>query len=347
MRTVGETEAAISPRLRDLLGVRLARLPGDCLTVLRVAAAAGRSVDARLLARVSGMRHIDVERAIRTAVDEQILVRAPDDAAPGYRFRHEIMRTMVESRLLPDEAARIHGRYAQALGADPATRPDPAVMAYHWDAAGDARRALTAHVEAGLAAEAAYAFAEALLHLERAVALWAAVDDAEAHAGLPRFVVVQHAAGAAARSGDYERAIALTREIDRVRTAGGLGLVRGGSLEPALVPLGNQASTRQRSRRPGRPSRRWVTGAVGERMPWPTSPAWSSASGASSRPWLMRPTRWPSLASSAPSRRSSSRAASSDGAWSTKAGSTMASTASGARSQPPTSSTHSTASRPH
>ena len=40
-------------------------------------------------------------------------------------------------------------------------------------------------------------------------------------------------------------------------------------------------------------------------------------------------------------------AASSDGAWSTKAGSTMASTASGAPSQPPTSSTHSTASRPH
>ena len=183
------------------------------ITVLRVAAAAGRSVDAPLLARVSGMRHIDVERAIRTAVDEQILVRAPDDAAPGYRFPPRIMRTMVESRLLPDEAARIHGRYAQALGADPATRPDPAVMAYHWDAAGDARRALTAHVEAGLAAEAAYAFAEALLHLERAVALWAAVDDAEAHAGLPRFVVVQHAAGAAARSGDYERAIALTREI--------------------------------------------------------------------------------------------------------------------------------------
>ena len=189
MRTGGATEVAISPRLRDLLGVRLARLSGDCLAVIRVAAAAGRSVDTPLLVRVSSMRRVDVERAIRDAVDEQILVRSLDDAAPGYRFRHEITRTMVESRLLPDEAARLHGRYAHALGAETDSRPDPAVMAYHWDAAGDARRALTAHVEAGLAAEAGYAFAEALVHLERAIALWTAVDDPEAQVGLPRDVV--------------------------------------------------------------------------------------------------------------------------------------------------------------
>ncbi len=206
-----DNEGALPPKLRDLLAARLARVPDDVLTVLRIAAAAGRTIDDRLLVTASGLSADQVQRAVRAAVDDHVLVRVPGEA--GYRFRHEILRALVASQLLPDEARHIHVAYARALMEEPADRRTATEVASHWDAAGEPVRALGAHLEAAQSARSTYAYDEARHHFQRALELWAHVPDAEAVCSMPRTALLAEAATATAKAGDLPTAIALTRQL--------------------------------------------------------------------------------------------------------------------------------------
>jgi predicted ATPase len=75
-----------------------------------------------------------------------------------------------------------------------AGRGVPAALAYHWYAALDLPRALSAAVEAAARAMASYASAEALRHLERTLEIWPQVADAEQRTGLD-LVEVNRASG--------------------------------------------------------------------------------------------------------------------------------------------------------
>jgi DNA-binding CsgD family transcriptional regulator len=203
----------LPPKLRDLLAARLSQVPDDVLAVLRVAAAAGRSIDDDLLTRASGLEAEQVQRAVRAAVDDHILVRSDGPTRSGYRFRHEILRALVASQLLPAEASRIHAAYARALTEESSGRQNATEIANHWDAAGERERALAAHLEASQAAVESFAFGQAYEHDERALELWDQIDNAAALTSVSRMSVVDSAASAAARAGDFDRAIELTREV--------------------------------------------------------------------------------------------------------------------------------------
>ena len=202
---------ALPPKLRDLLAARMAHVPPEVLEVLRVAAAAGRTIDDRLLARASKLDEAQVSRAVRATVDDGILIRGQSLGRPAYRFRHEILRAQVAAQLLPAEARRVHAAFAQALSDEPG-QPSLSEIADHWDAAGDAARALPAHVSAGRTAMTAFAFSRAGDHLDRALELWIDVDDPETITGLTRASLLGEAAAAAARAGRFMHAVALTRE---------------------------------------------------------------------------------------------------------------------------------------
>ncbi len=204
-------EGGLPPKLRDFLAARLSQVPDDVLTVLRIAAAAGRTVDDRLLMTASGLSPDQVQRAVRAAVDDHILARVPGQA--GYRFRHEILRALVASQLLPGETRRVHAAYAQALLKEPRERRNASEIASHWDAAGDLDRAWSAHLEAAQSALATYAYDEARRHFQRALDLWRQVPDGDARAPLPRTSVLAAAAAATAKTGDLHTAIDLTREL--------------------------------------------------------------------------------------------------------------------------------------
>ena len=124
--------------------------------------------------------------------------------------------------VLPGERRTYHARYAELLAATP-TRSgiEPwAELAHHWRAAGDEGRALTAMVEAGLAAEAGYALPEAHRYYEAAVELWEPAHRGAEHVptvALDRDELLARAADAASRAGALERAIGLTSTaIDEV-----------------------------------------------------------------------------------------------------------------------------------
>lgn len=216
--TVGH-DPALPPKLRDVLAARLAQVPADVMAVLRLAAAAGRTVDDRFLVSACDLSREQVLDAVRAAVDDHILVRGGDPDQPGYRFRHEMLRALVATQLLPAETRRVHAAYARALSREPARSRHAAEIASHWDAAGETELALAAHLEAGAAAVDAFAFGQAQHHYERALQLWDDVTDAAALTRVAREAVLASAASSAARAGDFDRAIDLTRQVIRERGA--------------------------------------------------------------------------------------------------------------------------------
>ncbi len=206
--------AGLPGSLRDTLLARVERLSGPAQAVLAAAAAAGRRVDHRLLAVVSGLAEPQLAEAVREAVAEQVLLADPDGR--GLAFRHALMREAVEAALLPGERVRLHADLATAITAHRdwtygTEATVAAELAYHWDAALDVRRALPAAVQAGLAAERVYSFANAARHFERAVALWDRVADVATVVGLDRAAVLAHAAEAVHHTNNPSRAVVLQR----------------------------------------------------------------------------------------------------------------------------------------
>ena len=191
--------------------------------MLRLAAAAGRDVGYGLLRAAAALPEGDVHVSLRRAVEHGVLVA--DQATGRYRFRHALLAEAVYSTLLPGEREATHARLGEELArAEP---PAPAgELARHWAAAGRAGPALVASIAAAREAEAVFGLAEALAHLERALALWPTVPGAAALAGLDLAELASWAAeqavptGAAPRAVELgRRAVALVGDRDRVRSA--------------------------------------------------------------------------------------------------------------------------------
>jgi class 3 adenylate cyclase/tetratricopeptide (TPR) repeat protein len=221
----GGAASELPAHLRELLLARLAGLDDTAQAVLRAAAAIGTHLDDELLADCVSLPAPNLMAALRAGLERGILVRTDGGIgrSPGFAFRHALLRDAIYGELFPSERVRLHGAYAAALERraerDPARVP-AAELAYHSDAAGQPERALPAHLRAGRDATRMFAFAEARRHYERALELWAAVDDAEAAAGTTLTDLLERASDAAAYEGDYRSAVARIDEaIERVDPA--------------------------------------------------------------------------------------------------------------------------------
>jgi DNA-binding NarL/FixJ family response regulator/Tfp pilus assembly protein PilF len=201
--------------LRDVLLARAERLTAPTQRLLRVAAAGGRSVPDRLLAAVAGLDEPELDAALHEAIEHRLLV--VDEPGHGYVFRHTLTRDAIYGDTLPRERVRIHSAYAAALSADPGLAGADAdgtvatALALHWSAAHDLPRALPACLDAARLA-AAYAPAEALRQLERALELWPQVPDAEERCGVDIVEVLQRAGLSAYAAGALDRSVALLGE---------------------------------------------------------------------------------------------------------------------------------------
>jgi DNA-binding CsgD family transcriptional regulator/tetratricopeptide (TPR) repeat protein len=272
----GADPRALPPSLREVLLTRVVRLGSGTQRLLRVAAAAGPGATQPLLAVVAGMDDQRLLEGLREAVDQQLLLPDPAGGA-GYLFRHALLAEAVYSELLPGERVGLHTALAGALeagleaGEAPASRA--ARLAYHWAAAGDQPRALTASLQAAAAAEQVYALAEAQLQLERALALWDRVPDAEQRAGTDRAALLARCAEAAYGTADLTRAAELVRQalalVDAARQPRRAGLLHEQLarclrrlLDPAALDEQQQAVRLV----PPQPSveRAWVLGSLAQ-----------------------------------------------------------------------------------
>ena len=199
-------EQVLSPDVSDVLLLRLDALDGTARTVLRAMSVAGRRVSHELLAQVLGDEQPDLDTALRSAVDHNVLVAGPD----GYAFRHALLAEAVYDDLLPGERVRWHRAYAAVLGALPTDRRGPgaaAQLARHALAASDRPTAVAAGVRAGEEAMAVGGPAEASRHYEQVLALLA-------EQGVPGADPVEltlRAAESTVAAGDLQRALALVQ----------------------------------------------------------------------------------------------------------------------------------------
>jgi DNA-binding CsgD family transcriptional regulator/tetratricopeptide (TPR) repeat protein len=208
---------SLPPELARVIMTRVEGLSKKAQQLLRIAAVVGLVVDHRLLATVADSFDIaSLDSALAEVVASQVLTL--DDSGDGYRFRHALMREAVAASLLPGERLRLHRRVAEALTAD-ATGPSvasiqrAAELAAHWWAAAAWTEAYACSIEAADAAFGLWAFPEALVHLERALAACDRMASAERPPAEDRLRLLDRAADVAYLAGASARAVELGRAV--------------------------------------------------------------------------------------------------------------------------------------
>jgi DNA-binding NarL/FixJ family response regulator len=228
-------DAELPESLRDLLLANIQRLPEETTELLRTASAGGARVGHRLLAAVSGLADAELGRVLRPAVAGNVL----RTDAGGYQFRHALIHEVLHDDLLPGERSRLHGRYAEAIVADPSLVPPGRAAieeAHHWYSAHDVPWALISAWRAAAAARSALAYAEQLTMLSRVLELWDAVPDAAGQIGVDHVRVLEEALWATNATGDETRGIAFATaalqelDVDAAPARAALLLARRGAL---------------------------------------------------------------------------------------------------------------------
>jgi hypothetical protein len=113
--------------VRDVLRKRLARLPAQAVTVLRLAAVAGREADVDVLVAAADADEDTVLDGLEAGVFSGLLT----EPSPGrVRFEHVLARDTLYGDLTRLRRVRMHSRFAEALRA---LRPgDLDALAYHY-----------------------------------------------------------------------------------------------------------------------------------------------------------------------------------------------------------------------
>ncbi|GAA4685281.1 LuxR family transcriptional regulator [Pseudonocardia yuanmonensis] len=220
---------AVSGTLRDLVLGRVRALPEDARTVVRALSVAEGPVSHELAQLVTGLPPDRLLTAVRYVVEEgSVVLDGPgaEGGDDGYRLRHGLAVDVVAADLLPAERRDLHRRYAAALaeltaGADRSAVA--ALLAHHWDRAGDDARALTAAADAASAAERVHGYADAYRHWRRVADLVAGRSaparprperppEPVVTVGLDRPASLERAAEAAHLAGEHDAAVSVLQE---------------------------------------------------------------------------------------------------------------------------------------
>ena len=153
--------------LADVLLVHLDRLDEATRRVVRIVSVAGRQVSHGLLAAVSDLGSAELEGALRTAVEANVLAASRGGT---YAFRHALLGEAVYDDLLPGERTRLHADFVSALGEGRAVGT-AAELAQHARRADDRPVAVRASIEAGEEALAVGGPSEAATHFLDALEL--------------------------------------------------------------------------------------------------------------------------------------------------------------------------------
>jgi len=166
------TGREIPATLHDSLMARLDRL-GSAKEVIQVGAVIGSEFSYELLHAVHPIGESDLQRALRSLADSELLyVRglAPDAT---YQFKHALIRDAAYEALLKSRRKELHQVVARAIDEKFPTIKEthPEVLARHWTEAGDNDKAVKYFQLAGERAVARGAMVEAEQHYRRELEL--------------------------------------------------------------------------------------------------------------------------------------------------------------------------------
>ena len=194
----GRPDDALPPsEMRGLVEARLSGLGAMERQLLETAAVIGRSFGFDTVRAASGRSDDETMDGLEALVT-QGLVREGAGPEPAYDFTHEKLRTLVYDEVGPARRRLLHRRVADALARTERGDEGAALIAQHLRLGGDAGSAAQQYRRAGEHAAALLAHADALEHLEAALAL-----------GYPDAAGLQERIGdLRTLVGDYARALA-------------------------------------------------------------------------------------------------------------------------------------------
>jgi class 3 adenylate cyclase/tetratricopeptide (TPR) repeat protein len=163
---------AIPTTLNDSLMSRLDRL-GSAKAVAETAAVIGREFSYELLIKITDLPEEQVKDELRRLVEAGLLLSGRSTAVLGYAFKHALVRDAAYANLLKKRQAGLHGRIARVLiGEFPElAETQPEVVAYHLQAAGVLDDAVDYLVRAAKLSARRSGFVEAIVLLDRALAI--------------------------------------------------------------------------------------------------------------------------------------------------------------------------------
>lgn len=139
------------PSVQAVLAARIDRLPLEHKAILQTAAVIGRTFAEPVLATVTGSAHEALQDALFSLCAAELLQGEGNAPVVKFRFWHPLTQEVAYRTLLSDRRARLHAAVAKAL-----VEHDPdgfderaAVLAWHWERAGQKLEAARWNVRAG------------------------------------------------------------------------------------------------------------------------------------------------------------------------------------------------------
>jgi len=151
--------AELPPTVRDAVLARVARLSPPAQKLLEYVAVVPTLVELSLLTRLAGEAFASLDECLSSG-----MLHAAGDAVA---FRHELARLAVEEAIPGHRRTALHGAVLSALANSPMS--DPAHLAHHAEAAGDAEAVIRYGRAAGDRAARAHAHREAAAQYARAL----------------------------------------------------------------------------------------------------------------------------------------------------------------------------------
>lgn len=138
-------EVRIPDTVRAVLEARIDRLEPAAKDLLQLASVIGNVTSERLLRKVATAPDAEFESSLDALVGGRFLDRTSGSPQVEYTFRHPLTEEVAYRTQLGERRARLHRTVAQAIIELEADRLDEraALIAHHWEAAGDVLEAAT------------------------------------------------------------------------------------------------------------------------------------------------------------------------------------------------------------
>jgi class 3 adenylate cyclase/tetratricopeptide (TPR) repeat protein len=137
----------IPTTVNSLLAARIDRLSERDKHALQAAAVIGKEFARPILTPVSDLADVDLDEALSILKSGEFIYEQALYPVAEYSFKHPLTQEVALGSQLQDRKRRLHARAAQALQESLADRLDEnaALIAYHWEEAGETRDAIRWH----------------------------------------------------------------------------------------------------------------------------------------------------------------------------------------------------------
>src|SRR5262249_37723684 len=133
--------------VQSVLAARIDRLPEREKQVLQAASVIGQRFSEPILRRVAELGNGDLPAALHALTSAELVYQEALYPEEEYAFKHPLTREVAYRSQLAERKARVHAAIARAMEEVDSQKlgERAALLAYHWERAGEAREAAKWH----------------------------------------------------------------------------------------------------------------------------------------------------------------------------------------------------------